>query len=124
MNTILWIIQGLLSAFFILPGYGKITGSKEKHVNDGHLKPNDSIVPIRILGMLELLGCVGIIIPWLLGIAPILTPITATGFCLIMLAGIVVHTRKKEYKMFPMLMIVFILSAVVAYFRFAALVSQ
>lgn len=124
MNTILWIIQGLLSTFFIMPGYGKISGSKEKHVADGHLKPNNSIIPIRILGVLELLGCIGIIVPWLLGIAPILTPMAATAFCSIMLAGMFVHAKKKEYKMLPMLIIVFILSTVVAYFRFAALASQ
>ncbi|WP_336960332.1 DoxX family protein [Chryseobacterium contaminans] len=107
-----------MSLFFIMPGYEKITGSKKKHVADGHLKPNSSIIPIRILGFLELSGCFGIIFPWLFSILPILTPMAATGFCLIMLAGIFVHIQKKEYKMFPMLIIVFILSAAVAYFRF------
>jgi uncharacterized membrane protein YphA (DoxX/SURF4 family) len=121
MNIILWIIQGLLSAFFIMPGYGKITGSKEQYVADQHLKPTSSIIPIRILGVLELLGCIGIIVPWLSGIAPILTPMAAASFCLIMAAGMFVHIKKKEYKMLPMLIIVFILSAVVAYFRFGEL---
>ncbi|MGE8431516.1 DoxX family protein [Chryseobacterium joostei] len=121
MNTILWIIQGLLSLFFIMPGFGKITGSKEKHVADGHLKSESSIIPIRILGVLEWLGCIGIIIPWLIDFAPILTTMAATGFCLIMIAGMVVHTKKQEYKMLPMLIVVFILSATVAYFRFEAL---
>lgn len=118
MNTILWIMQGLLSAFFIMPGFGKITGSKEKHISDGHLKSSDSIIPIRILGILELLGCIGIVTPWLTGIVPILTPITAVCFCIIMAAGMIVHTRKKEYKMLPLLTLVFTISAMVAYFRF------
>jgi len=118
MNIILWIIQGLLSAFFIMPGYGKISASKDQHVADGHLKPNESIIPIRILGVLELLGCIGIIVPWLSSITPILTPIAAASFCIIMTAAMFVHIKKKEYKMLPMLIIVFILSAVVAYFRF------
>ncbi|WP_265129777.1 DoxX family protein [Chryseobacterium oranimense] len=121
MNTFLLIIQGLLSLFFIMPGYGKVAGSKQKHVSDGHLKADWSILPIRILGILELLGCVGIIISWVLGILPILTPITAICFCTIMLAGMIVHTKKKEYKMLPMLFLVFLLSAMVAYFRLAKL---
>ena len=120
MNTALWVIQGLLSAFFIMPGLGKIGSSKEKHIADGHVKPGASIVPIRVLGVLELLGCVGIIVPWLIGIMPILKPITAVCFCLIMAAGLLNHARKQVYKILPMLTIVLVLAAIVAYFRFRA----
>lgn len=122
MNTLVLIIQGVLALFFIMPGYGKITGSKKSHVANGHLKTNSSIIPIRILGVLELLGCIGIIFPWILGIVPILTPITAVCFCIIMFAGMIIHTEKKEYKMLPMLVVVFVLSALVAYYRFINLI--
>ncbi|OJZ07801.1 DoxX family protein [Sphingobacterium sp. 40-24] len=122
MNTLVLIIQGVLALFFIMPGYGKVSGSKESHVADGHLRVESSIIPIRILGVLELLGCIGIIFPWVLGIVPILTPITAVCFCIIMLAGMIIHIKKKEYKMLPMLVIVFLLSMIVAYYRFLAIV--
>ena len=118
MNTVLWVMQGILSAFFIMPGIGKVSSSKRKHIEDGHLEPGGSIAPIRVLGILELLGCVGVIAPWLTGIAPILTPITAAGFCLVMAAGLVNHTLKKQYKLLPMLAVVFAIAAVVAYYRF------
>jgi len=124
LNITLWIIQGLLSALFIMPGIGKISSSKQKHIDDGHLKEDDSITPIRVLGILELLGCVGIVIPLLTGIAPILTPITAVCFCIIMVAAIYTHTKKKEYKMLPMLVVVLSLSAIVAYFRFATYIPK
>ena len=104
-----------------MPGLGKVSSSKEKHIADGHVKPGESIIPIRVLGVFELLGCVGIIVPWLTGIAPVITPITASCYCLIMLAGMVVHTKKKEYKMLPMLFLVFAMAAFVAYFRFKSL---
>ena len=123
MNITLWIIQGLLAAFFIMPGVGKIFNSKQKHIEDRHLKAEDSIIPIRILGFLELLGCIGIIIPWLTGIAPLLTPITAVCFCIVMLSGAVIHTKKKEYKIIPMLVVVFALAAFVAYYRFHNLIG-
>jgi len=122
MNTALWIIQALLAAFFIMPGFGKISNSKQQHIADGHIKPGASIVPIRILGILEWLGCIGIIVPWLTGIIPILTPIAALCFCLIMIAGLINHTLKKEYKMLPLLTIILGLAAVVAYFRFRQLI--
>ncbi|RQO30984.1 DoxX family protein [Taibaiella sp. KBW10] len=118
MNTILWIIQVILAVFFLMPGVGKISNSKQKHIADGHLKPNASVNPIRILGILELLGCIGIVLPWFSGIYPVLTPITALCFCGIMIAGMVIHIQKKEYKMLPMLFSVFVLSAMVAYYRF------
>jgi hypothetical protein len=123
MNTALWILQGILAAFFIMPGIGKISGSREKHIADGHIKPDGDLLPIRILGVMELLGCVGIIVPWLTGIAPILTPISAAGYCLIMTAGIVNHTIKKEYKMLPMLVTVLAAASVVAYYRFTTVCS-
>lgn len=123
MNTAVWILQGILAAFFIMPGIGKISGSRESHITDGHIKPDGNLIPIRILGVLELLGCIGIIVPWLTGIAPILTPITAVGYCLIMVAGIVNHTIKKEYKMLPMLAAVLAAASTVAYYRFMSLCS-
>ena len=120
----MWILQAILAAFFVMPGVGKISGSREKHIADKHIKPDGNLLPIRILGVLELLGCLGIILPWLTGIAPILTPITAIGYCLIMIAGIINHTIKKEYKMLPMLLAVGIIALIVAYCRFTALNSN
>jgi uncharacterized membrane protein YphA (DoxX/SURF4 family) len=121
MNTILWVIQGLLAALFIMPGFGKISNSKQQHIADGHIKSEASVIPIRVLGIFEWLGCIGIIIPWLTGIMPVLTPVAALCFCLVMMAGLVSHTIRKEYKMLPLLASMFFLAAVVAYFRFRQL---
>lgn len=121
MNTTLWILQGLLAAAFIMPGYGKLFSSRQQHIADGHIKPNASLVPIRILGVLEWLGCIGVIVPWLTGIMPVWTPVAATGFCLIMVAGLINHTINKEYKMIPLLTTILVLAATVAYFRFSQL---
>ncbi len=120
MNTALWVIQGLLAAVFLMTGYGKLSSSKKEHIDNGHLKPGDPVAPIRILGILELFGCLGIILPWLTGIAPVLTPVTAVCFCVVMTGALVVHARKKEYKFLPMPVIVIALAAMVAYFRFSS----
>jgi len=121
MNTTLWLIQGLLAAAFIMSGFGKISSSKQQHIADGHIKPGASVMPLRILGILEWLGCIGIIVPWFTGIIPVLTPIAATCFCLIMLAGMFIHVQKKEYKMLPLLTLILVLAALVACFRFSQL---
>lgn len=121
MNATLWVIQCLLAAIFIIPGFGKITGSKQQHIADGHINSDASVIPIRILGVLEWLGCIGIIVPWLIGVLPVLTPVAAVGFFLIMAAGIINHILKKEYKMLPMLAVILVLAVAVAYFRFRQL---
>ena len=121
MNKILWVMQGLLAIMFVMSGFGKISNTKEQHIADGHIKPGASIGPIRLLGILEWLGCVGIVVPLLTGIMPVLTPIAAVCFGLIMIAGLIIHLLKKEYKMLPLLTTILLLAAVVAYFRFSEL---
>jgi hypothetical protein len=121
MNTFLWVLQCILAAYFFMPGVSLIRSSKEKLIADGEIKPDGNLFPIRILGVLELLGCVGIIVPWLTGIAPILTPLTAVGYCLIMIGAIIIHTIEKGYKMLPMLIAILIVASLVAYYRFASI---
>jgi uncharacterized membrane protein YphA (DoxX/SURF4 family) len=119
MNTALWIIQGLLAAMFAVAGLTKLTQPKEKLENQMPWTKDFSMNTIKFIGLSELLGAIGIIIPWLTGIAPILTPVAALGICLIMvLATITVHLRSKEYKQAGMNTILFFLAAFVAYGRF------
>lgn len=121
MNTALWVMQALLAALFLMAGRGKLTDTVEEHVANGHLRAGQSVAPLRVLGALELLGVVGIVVPWLTGIAAILTPMTAVCFGIIMMAALVVHGRRKEYKFLPLPLIVLGLCTTVAWFRFSAL---
>jgi len=121
MNIAVWIMQGILAAWFLMPATMKLISPKEKMIEKRQLKPNDSVMPVRILGLLELLGVIGIIIPSLKGILPILTPLAAIGFSVVMAGAFVVHYNRKEYKILPLLVLAFILSLVVAYYRFKTL---
>jgi hypothetical protein len=118
MNTAVWIIQGLLAAFFAMPAFTKLTSSQEKLVEKKMLEPAASHLPVRGIGLLELLGVFGIIIPQLTGIMPVLTPLAAVGFALIMFVASMIHLKNKEYRILPLLVIVFALSLIVASFRF------
>lgn len=124
MDITVWLMQGLLATFFLLAGFNKISSSKQKHVEDGHLKPGASVIPLRILGIFEMLGSVGIIIPCLTGFAPVLTPIAAVCFCIIMLGAFVVHIQRKQYKFLPLTIVVIALGVVVAYYRFMTCTMQ
>jgi uncharacterized membrane protein YphA (DoxX/SURF4 family) len=119
MNTALWIIQGLLAAMFASAGTTKLTQSKEKLGKQFPWANDFSMSTIRIIGLSELLGAIGLIVPWLTGIIPVLTPIAAVGFCIIMvLATNMAHLNKKEYKEMAMNIVLFLLAAFVAYGRF------
>jgi uncharacterized membrane protein YphA (DoxX/SURF4 family) len=119
MNTFLWIIQGLLAAMFLTAGVMKLTQAKEKLLKQLPWVADFSIGTVRFIGLSELLGGIGLIVPWLTGIAPILTPISAIGLCVVMvLASNIVHLKKNEYKEIAFNAILFILAAFVAYGRF------
>lgn len=117
MNTAIWIMQGLLGAFFLIPAFTKLFLSPEKLAEKGIIEAGANPLPSRMIGLLELLGAVGIVIPWLTGIVPVLTPLAAVGLCLIMIGAAAVHIRKKDYKMVPMLVVIFLLSTTVAVYR-------
>ena len=123
MHKFVWALQILLALFFIVPGVIKIITPKQELVEKKMLAPGDSEVPVRVIGLLEVLGCVGIILPLLLGILPVLTPIAAMGFCFVMAGAVVVHFNKGEYKILPLLVIVFIAAAFVAWYRLKAIPS-
>ncbi|HEY8968467.1 MAG TPA: DoxX family protein, partial [Puia sp.] len=76
---------------------------------------------IRIIGIVELLGMVGIIVPWWTGIAPVLTPITAAGFALIMVFAAPIHYKRREPKNVVNNLILLAIAIFTAYGRFAGL---
>lgn len=118
MNTFLWVLQGLLAAVFIVPGATKTFISKAGLVEKKAIAAGESAVPYRFLGITEVLGVIGIILPWLLGVYPVLTPLAAVGFAIVMVGAFVVHYIKKEYKILPALVAIFFIAVTVAWFRF------
>jgi uncharacterized membrane protein len=119
MNTALWIIQGLLAAMFGMVGTTKLTQTKEKLEKQLPWVNDVSMSTVRFIGLSELLGAIGLVIPWLTHLAPFLTPVSALGICLIMvLATNIIHLKKREYKEMSVNIFIFLLAAFVAYGRF------
>ena len=59
----------------------------------------DSLNPrtlVRGIGLLEILGAVGLILPALTGILPWLTPLAAGGLVLTMIGAMALHIRRKD----------------------------
>ena len=117
MNTTLWIIQGLLAAIYAMAGLMKtLQTTKAKAQFPWAKDRSDGFV--RFIGISELLGAVGLILPMLTGIFLWLTPIAAVGLSLIQLLAIFTeHLPKKEYNVVPANVILLALSAFIVFGR-------
>jgi uncharacterized membrane protein YphA (DoxX/SURF4 family) len=102
MNIALWIAQGLLAVMFGMAGVMKTFQiSKAKEQMSWARNRSDEFV--RFVGISELLGAIGLILPLVTGILPWLTPLAAIGLTLIQLLAIFTeHLPKKEYNVIPM----------------------
>jgi DoxX-like family len=118
----LWIVSGLLAAAYLFAGTNKAIRPKDKLVAGGLTWAGDfSPATIKFIGIVEILGAIGLILPWLTGIAPVLTPIAATGLVIVQLLAIIVHIRRHEAKVIPMNLLLLVAALFIAIFRFAAL---
>jgi uncharacterized membrane protein YphA (DoxX/SURF4 family) len=118
MNTAVWIIQGILASMFLMAGIMKSTQPKEKLLKSLPWVNDFSMQTVRFIGISELLGAIGIIVPQLTGIYPILSPIAAVGLILIMVLASAHHLPKKEYREVGFNSTLLILAVVVALYRF------
>ena len=97
MNVLFWILQGLLAAAFLAAGGTKLGRSKEQLAKPMPWSQTWSPTALKALGAVEALGGLGVILPWALGIAPVLTSIAAVGLALVMVGAIGTHLRREEY---------------------------
>ncbi|HET6708170.1 MAG TPA: DoxX family protein [Amycolatopsis sp.] len=119
MNIVLWVIAGVLAAAFLAAGVMKLVQPKEKLAASGMgWTESFSSGTVKTIGALELLAAVGLLLPALLHIAPILVPLAALGLVLIMIGAIVTHARRKENQMIGANVALLILAAVVVWGRF------
>lgn len=118
MNTVLWILQWVLAVAFAVAGVLKSTQPAEKLAPQMPWVTDYRPATVRFIGIVEFLGALGLVLPALTGIAPILTPLAATGIVVIMVLAIVVHARRKEFPGIAVNVVLLALAAIVAWGRF------
>jgi uncharacterized membrane protein len=96
VNVALWIVAGVLAVMFGMAGVMKSTQPKDRLAEKLPWVADVSLPTLRVIGVSELLGAVGLILPAWTGIVPILTPIAAVGLAVIMALAVVTHARRKE----------------------------
>lgn len=98
MNTALWIVQIVVAVAFIGTGALKIVKSRESLLDQPTMGwvADFSGAQVRMIGLVEIAGALGLILPGLLGIALWLTPIAAAGLSLNMLGAFGTHVRRGD----------------------------
>jgi uncharacterized membrane protein YphA (DoxX/SURF4 family) len=112
-NVLLWIVQGLLALLFLSAGGAKLVLPIDAMAGPVHLPG----LLLRFVGVAEVLGGVGLVLPWVLRIRPLLTPLAAAGLVLVMIGATVITagTGQLAAAVFPL--VVGMLAGWVAYAR-------
>jgi putative oxidoreductase len=96
MNIVLWIVQGLVALAFLLAGFMKAF-TPLATVRKNMAWANDVPAPfVRFIGVAEILGAIGLILPLATGIAPWLTVAAAIGLVVVMLSASIFHASRRE----------------------------
>jgi uncharacterized membrane protein YphA (DoxX/SURF4 family) len=120
MLIAVWIVSGLLALAYLFSGGAKVVRPHSKVKLTMEFAEDFAPWQVKVIGILEVLGAIGLIVPELTHIAPILTPIAATGLVVIQVVAIIVHLRRHDSpKGLPVNIALLLLALFVAIARFA-----
>jgi len=114
----LWIAQVLLASFFFMAGSMKAFQPMETLSAQLPIAAQVHEGFIRFIGIVELLGVVGLLLPSLLKIKPWLTPLAALGFAVVMLLAAVFHLSRGESPAVPMNIVLGLIALFTAWGRY------
>jgi uncharacterized membrane protein YphA (DoxX/SURF4 family) len=91
-NIGLWTLQALLCALFLFAGVMKLVMPVEQLTAQSHLPG----LFLRFIGVVEVAGALGLVLPALLRIRPKLTPIAAAGLVLVMIGATILSASSGQ----------------------------
>ncbi len=120
MDTILWIAAGLLAMVALTGGFTKTFIPKEKlqHHEGAAWTRDVSPAFVKTLGALELLAAVGLILPAVVDVAPVMVPVTAVCWVGLMIGAMITHGRLGQFKLVLVNLVYVVLAVFIAVGRF------
>jgi uncharacterized membrane protein len=117
MNIALWLLQGILAAFFLAIGSMKVFNYEKFKAQGGPDAPAKGLS--AFVGVSEIAGALGLVVPWATGVLAVLTPSAAAALGLVMILALGYHARHGHpaVKMVPA-SILLVLTSFVAWGRF------
>ncbi|WEV78744.1 DoxX family protein [Janibacter cremeus] len=122
MNTALWILTIVLSIGFAIGGSTQILLSKERFRALGrsaHWVDDFDPRHITAIGTIKVVGALGLVLPAIVGIAPVLVPLAACGLALVMTGAGTTRFRRNEWGYLVGDLVLLALCAFLAWGRFA-----
>lgn len=123
MSLLTLILSIALGATYLGAGAYKLLTPRAKLLTNTNMGwaedyPDRSV---KGIGLAELLGAVGLFVPWYTHVLPVLTPVAAIGLAVLQSLAIPVHLRRGESRVVPGNVSLFVLALVLAILRFVQL---
>ena len=96
MKVAYWIVVGLLGLLYLYAGGKKVVQSREQLAPLMHWVDTIPMWAVRSIGVVEILGVVGLVLPPLTGIAPVLALLAAIGFVVLQVLAAGLHLARGE----------------------------
>ena len=123
LNIILWIIQVVLGAMFFMAGFMKVSTPLDQLAQQMAWVADVGSFT-RIIGIAELLGAIGLILPAALRIQPKLTGFAAIGLATIMLLAMIFHISRGETSIIGINIILGLVAGLIAWGRISKVPIQ
>jgi len=101
MNLALWIVQGLVAFAMLAAGGLKLITPRMKLAEKFTWAASWTDTNVKLLGLAEVLGAVGLVVPVLTGLLPILTPVAAVCLLILMAGAVKTHLDLKDSPIAP-----------------------
>jgi putative oxidoreductase len=120
MNIVLWILQMMLGGMFLIHGWILLRPPAQLKPEMAYI--HDLPTGLRyFIGIIEILGGLGVLVPPLINVLPILTPIAAAGLGIVMVLAAIYHIPRRENSTIVLNLVLAALAFFVAYGRFVLL---
>ncbi len=96
MNILLWVVQSLLAVAFLASGFAKLLVPRAQLAKQMGFVEATPHPLVQLIGLLEVLGGIGLILPGVTHIQTWLVIAAAAGLAVTMIGAVVVHVARKE----------------------------
>ena len=110
-----WIVAALLGAFYLYAGGKKVVQSQEQLAPMMGWVETIPMWLVRCIGVVEILGVIGLLLPPLTGVAPVVALVAAIGFAVLQVLATGVHLSRGEVKEIGLNIALIVLAAVAAW---------